>query len=49
MPFAARPCGHAFCYYCVASRALVEDGARICPLCSQPLAALQRLTAGGAG
>ena len=47
MPFAARPCGHAFCYYCVAAHTLVDEGSSICPLCSQQVAALQRLTLGG--
>jgi peroxin-2 len=44
-PYAAVPCGHAFCYYCLRSNCLA-DPQFACPLCLRRVAAMQQL--GGA-
>lgn len=41
-PFAAVPCGHRFCYYCLRSHCLA-DPQYSCPLCLQRVDAMQRV------
>jgi peroxin-2 len=34
LPYAAEPCGHAFCYYCLRAAALDDPGGLACPRCA---------------
>lgn len=51
-PWAAHPCGHLFCYYCLRSHCLA-DQQYSCPLCLRRVGAMQpwanRLGAAGSG
>ncbi|GAB4816936.1 hypothetical protein N2152v2_003982 [Parachlorella kessleri] len=40
-PWAARPCGHLFCYYCLRSHCEADPG-YTCPICLSRVEALQR-------
>jgi hypothetical protein len=40
-PWAARPCGHQFCYYCLRSHCLADPG-YTCPICLAKVEAMQR-------
>jgi Prokaryotic RING finger family 4 len=39
-PYAAEPCGHLFCYYCLRS-STEADMQFLCPLCSERVAAMK--------
>lgn len=39
-PYAAEPCGHLFCYYCLRSRT-EADRQFVCPLCRKRVSAMK--------
>ena len=41
LPWAARPCGHRFCYYCLRSHCQADPG-YTCPICLARVEAMQR-------
>lgn len=46
--YAAQPCGHAFCYYCLRSQT-AADVEYCCPLCAARVEAMQRVDCAAAG
>ena len=48
--YASTPCGHAFCYYCAASRAGTRgDRGYTCPRCREPVRGIRQVRAEGGG
>jgi hypothetical protein len=43
LPYAAAPCTHRFCYVCIRTAQMADDGGvTLCPTCSAPVHALGR-------
>ena len=41
VPYAAQPCGHTFCYYCLRAHTLADPGYK-CLACFVPVTAMRR-------